>query len=53
MRAVKVIFKNGDSIITRINGTEDEIMAYYVGNIFNIGNTEDNMQEAKHVEFLG
>ena len=52
MRTVKVFFKNGDSITTRINGTEDEIRAYYVGKVFNIGNTEDDLQEAAEVKLL-
>lgn len=52
MRTVKVIFKNGDIISTRINGTEEEIQAYYVGKVFNIGVAEDNLQTAEDVRFL-
>lgn len=52
MRTVKVVFKNGDSITTRINGTEDEISTYYVGKVFNIGSVEDDLQKVIGVEFL-
>lgn len=52
MRTVKVVFKNGDSVTTRINGTDKEIMAYYVGKVFNVGCVEDDLQEAIGVEFL-
>ena len=52
MKTIKVIFKNGDSLTTKINGTEDEIKAYYVGKVFNLGCVEDDLQEAIGVEFL-
>lgn len=52
MKTIKVIFENGNSLTTRINGTEDEIRAYYVGKVFNIGDVEDDLQEATGVEFL-
>lgn len=52
MRIVKVIFKNGDSITTRINGTEDEIRDYYIGKVFNIDNVKDDLQEAIGIKFL-
>ena len=51
MRTVKVIFKNGDSLTTRINGTIEDIENYYLGNFFNIGAGEDNMQEAIAIGF--
>lgn len=38
MKAVKVLFANGDSIITEINGTAEEIKDYYkIGRVFNLG----------------
>jgi len=53
MRVVKVLFGNGDSITTSINGTNQEIEAYYrVGRQFNIGSVDDNMQLVKSLEFM-
>ncbi len=53
MRVVKVAFSNSDTIITKINGTEEEIRSYYqIGKIFNIGSREDNLCKVVDVEFL-
>ncbi len=52
MKTIKVIFENGNSLTTRINGTEDEIKAYYVGKVFNLGCVEDDLQKVIGVEFL-
>lgn len=53
IHVVKVTFANGDHLTTRINGTEDEVKAYYLGQLFNIGmNGDDDMQKAVAVEFL-
>lgn len=49
---VKVTFANDDHLSTTINGTKDEIRAYYIGNEFNLGAECDNMQIAVDVEFL-
>lgn len=48
---VKVTFEDGDHIITRINGTEEEIKKYYSGT-FNLGPVTDNMQKVVGVEFI-
>lgn len=53
MQVVKVFFEDGDSFITRINGTEEEIKNYYLGNIFNLGCVNDKMLKCVNVEFLG
>jgi hypothetical protein len=37
MKTIKVIYSNGDYTITKANGTREEIEAYYIGNVFNIG----------------
>ncbi len=37
MKTVIVKFANGDEIRTNINGTEDEIKAYYLNNVFDMG----------------
>jgi len=56
MRTVKVMFANGNSLITDINGTRAEVLAYYVGQWFNLGpsteGSDDDMQRAVSVEFL-
>lgn len=49
---IKAIFENGDSITTAINGTVQDVVKYYVGNIFNIGSDTDNLQKCVKVEFL-
>jgi len=35
--AVKVIFANGNSLVTEINGTFQDAKKYYLGKYFNIG----------------
>lgn len=52
MRVIKATFENGDAIITQINGTEEEILKYYLNRTFNIGSVSDNMQKCVSVEFL-
>lgn len=53
MRSIKVYFSNGDHLFTNINGTNDHILAYYIGKEFNLGNGEhDLMAIATKVEFL-
>lgn len=53
MKAVKVTFTDGDTITTSINGSDDEIRAYYrIGRQFNIGSVNDNMQLVTALEFL-
>jgi len=48
----KVTFSDGDTIETWMSGTKEEITAYYVGNKFNLGSVEDNIQTAVSVEFM-
>jgi hypothetical protein len=53
--AVKVTFADGNTLTTDINGTPDEVRAYYVGQWFNLGdgNGGDRMAKAVGVEFIG
>lgn len=52
-REVCVTFANGHQIQTEINGSEEEIIAYYKDNAFNLGRGEqDNMQFARDVIFI-
>ena len=51
----KVVFEDGNSLVTGINGSPEEIARYYnPGNIFNIGSKnpdiEDNLQSVKNVD---
>jgi hypothetical protein len=51
-RCVKCLYANGDSIITSINGTVKSISEYFaIGKVFNIGNTEDNLQALIDLRF--
>lgn len=52
MRAIKVTFDNGNSLVTSIHGTDEEIRSYYLGNVFNLGAVEDELTTAIKVEFL-
>ena len=52
MRAIKTTYGNGDTVVTSINGTDDEIKAYFLGQWFNFGVEGDNMQQCVAVDFL-
>lgn len=53
MKVVKVLFEDGNNLVTGINGTVEQILAYYVGKIFNVGRgAEDYMVKAVAVVFL-
>lgn len=54
METIKVTFNNDDSdyLITRINGTVEEIERYYLGKSFNLGADCDKMKQCTKVEFL-
>lgn len=51
-REISVTFANGQQINTEINGTEDEIIAYYRDNRFNVGRgSEDDVQAVAQIKF--
>ena len=56
MRAIKVTFEDGNTIITSINGNDETIRKYYLGNTFQFGDTDecpvDKLVRAISVEFL-
>lgn len=52
MNVVKVSFEDGDSMVTRINGSREEVAKYYMGNYFNMGVESDDMKKVVKVEFL-
>lgn len=52
MRTIRVHFDNGDELVTSINGTNDEIYAYYLENTFNLGNhLRDVIVKVKKIDF--
>jgi hypothetical protein len=52
MKSIRVHFDNGDTLETSINGTDAEIRAYYLDNMFNLGHEDDVMVRAVRVDFL-
>jgi len=56
MRSIKVTFSDGHTISTNVNGTDEEIRRYYLGHVFNFGDTEahpkDKLVTAVKVEFI-
>ena len=53
MRSIRVYYNTGDSVDTNINGTDSEILAYYLNKKFNIGEGgNDKMAIAICVNFL-
>ena len=57
MRAIRITYEDGNTITTNINGTMEEIRAYYLGQSFQFGDTEehpaDRLVRAVAVEDLG
>lgn len=54
MRTITVYYSDGHYHSTNINGTDEEIRAYYVGRVFNVGDGAggDRMLRALFVDFL-
>lgn len=52
VKLIKVTFENGDTTVTRINGSREEILEYYIGTTFNLGRENDMMIKAIAVDFL-
>lgn len=50
MNSFKITFLNGDHFITSFNGNYSDAVQYYLGNLFNIGSVEDNMQKCIKVK---
>lgn len=52
-RYIKITFASGETLSTWINGSESEILAYYIGQKFNLGiGPQDRWDTATDVEFL-
>lgn len=45
MLKLKVIFDDGDYLITKFNLSLEEAKNYYIGNRFNLGIAEDNFKK--------
>jgi len=45
MLSVKVTFADGNSFVTGINATLDEAKAYYIGQTFQFGDTEEHPED--------
>ena len=54
MKTIKVIFDNNDFdyLITRINGTYEQIENYYLNKWFNCGTFNDDMKQCTKIEYL-
>jgi len=53
MKSIKVTFNNGDTITTSINGSREEILAYYKGHTFYLGKEENEIaSKAILIEWL-
>jgi hypothetical protein len=56
MRTIRIQWEDGNTTVTSINGTDEEIHQYYEGQYFNLGQphdaTADRMVMAVKVEFL-
>ena len=50
MIKIKCTYSNGNVITTNINGDIETAKKYYVGQMFNIGNIEDDFQQCIKVE---
>jgi len=49
---VKCFYENGDITSTGINATFKEAQNYFIGQWFNLGSVEDNMQKCERIELI-
>lgn len=52
MTTVKVYLENGDSFVTKINGTPEDARKYYDGATLNMGTDADDLQKVEKIEIL-
>ena len=52
MICIKVLFSDGDYILTRFRGSIDTARRYYIGRTFNTGVTTDRLVQAVAVEII-
>ena len=49
---IRIIYEDGTEGYTKINATETEARAYYVGKIFNVGTVCDVMKKCVNIEII-
>lgn len=49
---VKVYLENDDTFVTSINACKQHVFDYYMGNTFNMGTAEDDLQRVAWVEII-
>jgi len=52
MICIEVKYQDGDTSVTRFNGTFEEARSYYVGRVFNIGTVSDNLQRCTGIRLI-
>lgn len=52
MLCMEVYYQNGESVVTKFNGSIKEAEDYYLGKTFNIGSDSDNLQVCTGIRFL-
>ena len=52
MITVKCTYADGDTVTTGFNGTEQDARFYFLGQTFNIGLVDDNLQTCTAVEVV-
>lgn len=52
MVTVKCTYSNGVKLVTKINGTIEGAEHYFLGQWFNLGIIEDNIQQCIEVELI-
>lgn len=52
MIAVKVYLENGDSFVTKMNGTPEDAHRYYDEATLNMGTDKDDLQKVAKIEIL-
>lgn len=52
MRTIKIIFEDGDYVITRINASVEEIENYYLGKHFNLRSSGARFKKCVSIEYL-
>ena len=49
---IRIIYEDGTTGATKINATEEQARAYYVGRVFNVGTVADVMKKCVNIEIL-
>lgn len=49
---IRIIYEDGTTDATKINATEEQARAYYVGRVFNVGTVADVMKKCVNIEIF-